>query len=397
MPNRRNFKTPPALSKAGQVFNKRLKIAFLIDDSLDRVDGVQQYVLCLGAYLSRLGHRVYYLTNKSQRTDLANLYSFGRLIRVNFNGNRLGTPFIISGREIKGFVSDQHFDILHVQSPHSPLFGARFINYLPPETKVVSSLHVMPYGKLAKLGLRGLGFLMRRNLAKVDTFIANTPTTAQFFQTAWSIKPQFIALPIRLVDFKTSQRLVHRPAKINLVFLGRLVPRKGVLQLIEAVSLLDERLRAKIHLHIGGRGQLAGQLKRQLQDRGLEANVSLHGYIAEADKAAFLASGDLAIFPSLGGESFGIVLLEAMVSGRSVVLAGKNSGYNYVLGHEPQLMFDARQPASIAACLTYWLKTSNLKRQQMRRALSKYVRQYDVDTVIGPQTLELYKAVLETP
>ena len=375
--------------------NRQLKIAFLIDDSLDSVDGVQQYVICLGAYLSRRGHQVYYLTNGSQRLDIANLYSFGRTVRVNFNGNRVGTPLPFANKKIREFLDNQKFDIIHVQSPHSPIFAGRFIK-ASSNTKIVASLQVLPASRLADTGIKLLGSLLRNNLAKIDAFIANTPHTADFFKRTWSVDSEVIPLPVRVSNFATKKRLVYQPGKINLVFLGRLVPRKGILQLIEALDLLDQKFQSKIAVHIGGTGQLERQITTKVNQTNLKNFVKLYGFVEEFDKPAFLASGDIAVFPSISGESFGISLLEAMASGFSVVLAGHNHGYSHVLGHQPSLMFDGRQPKSIASRLSFWLKCSNQGRQQMSLSLQEYVKKYDIDTVVGPQTLGLYNRILTT-
>ena len=70
----------------------KLTIGFVLDDSLDRNDGVQQYVLLLGFWLSKRGHDVHYITSTTTRNDLANLHSIGKQLRVNFNKNKVGTP-----------------------------------------------------------------------------------------------------------------------------------------------------------------------------------------------------------------------------------------------------------------------------------------------------------------
>src|SRR5882757_817798 len=69
--------------------DSRLKIGFVLDDSLDKADGVQQYVLAMGGWLSGQGHDVHYLVSTTTRNDVANVHSLGKNIAVRFNGNRM--------------------------------------------------------------------------------------------------------------------------------------------------------------------------------------------------------------------------------------------------------------------------------------------------------------------
>ena len=69
-----------------------MKIGLVFDDSLDSTDGVAQYVLALGDWLDDQGHEVHYLVGETHRTDLPNLHSLSRNVRVTFNGNKLGMP-----------------------------------------------------------------------------------------------------------------------------------------------------------------------------------------------------------------------------------------------------------------------------------------------------------------
>src|SRR4051812_47082988 len=91
------------------------KIGFVLDDGLDKPDGVQQYILTLGAWLSEQGHEVHYLVGQTNRTDIKNVHSLSKNIRVQFNGNRMSIPLPTSSRKLRSFLRAEHFDILHIQ------------------------------------------------------------------------------------------------------------------------------------------------------------------------------------------------------------------------------------------------------------------------------------------
>ena len=68
-----------------------MKIGFVLDDSLDKSDGVQQYVLTLGHWLHSQGHEVHYLVGQTERTDIQNVHSLSKNVRAKFNQNRMST------------------------------------------------------------------------------------------------------------------------------------------------------------------------------------------------------------------------------------------------------------------------------------------------------------------
>jgi len=77
--------------------------------------------------------------------------------------------------------------------------------------------------------------------------------------------------------------------------------------------------------------------------------------LVKKKKANFLASADIAVFPSISGESFGIVLVEAMAAGSGVVLGGNNPGYKSVLGQQPYLLFSPRDTEAFAEHLKLFI------------------------------------------
>jgi phosphatidylinositol alpha-mannosyltransferase len=177
--------------------------------------------------------------------------------------------------------------------------------------------------------------------------------------------------------------------RLKIVFLGRLVPRKGPLELLRAVVVLREQGEPlpDFTVVLAGRGKLHSECERFVQEAGLTDVVSLPGFVAEADKAKLLESADLAVFPSTRGESFGISLLEAMAAARGVVLGGNNPGYASVMPWQNQL-FRPGDTAAFAKCLAYWLTHADARAAAAKRQQA-HARQYDIDT-IGPNIINLY-------
>src|ERR1039458_8447904 len=106
---------------------KSLKVGFVLDDSLDKTDGVQQYILSLGSWLKQQGHDVHYLVGETVRTDIPNVHSLSRNINARFNSNRMSTPLPASPARIRKLLEDVQFDVLHVQIPYSPFLAQQII------------------------------------------------------------------------------------------------------------------------------------------------------------------------------------------------------------------------------------------------------------------------------
>src|SRR5579862_7654332 len=95
---------------------KQLTVGFVLDDSLDRPDGVQQYVLALGDWLSRRGHAVHYFASETDRRDIRHIHTLSGNVGVRFNGNTLRVPFSPASKQlVRSLLDSEQFDILHVQ------------------------------------------------------------------------------------------------------------------------------------------------------------------------------------------------------------------------------------------------------------------------------------------
>ncbi|MDN4478018.1 glycosyltransferase family 4 protein [Demequina sp. SYSU T00039] len=371
-----------------------MKIALVLDDSIDRPDGVQQYVLTLGAFLARAGHTVHYLSSSSSRTDVT-VHSLARNVGVTFNGNGLRIPLPTSRARIRALLDAERYDVIHVQTPHSPLFAARVVDEArrlqARSVRIVGTFHILPDSKISEWGTHALGRALRANLRKFDAFCAVSAPAADFARRTFGIDARVIPCPVDVTGFAAaaaaSSRRPGADGRLVIAFLGRLVERKGVLELIHALDALTEEERQGIEVRIGGKGPLFGDLEAAIHAAGID-RVAMLGFVAEEDKAAFYADADIAVFPATGGESFGIVLVEAMAAGAGVVLAGANPGYLSVIGDRPEVSVDARDTPAFADALRRLIADASL-RSEIHAEQAAHVRQFDVERV-GAQVLELY-------
>jgi phosphatidyl-myo-inositol alpha-mannosyltransferase len=379
------------------MYDEPLKIGFVLDDSLDKTDGVQQYVLTLGEYLRGQGHEVHYLVGKTTRTDLPHIHSLSRNMNVRFNQNRMSMPLPADKVPIRRLLGDEQFDILHVQMPYSPFLAGRIIKLAPPRTAIVGTFHVAPHGQLVHLANSALRWLVSGSLKQFNEVMSVSTVAQDFAWQTYGVESSLVPNCADLSSFYAAKPLkkYDDPKKVaTIVFLGRLVERKGCRQLLDALAYIKEHRMTKMSYRVVvcGTGPLEADLKRQAARDGLTSVVEFVGRISEADKPRYLAGADIAVFPSTGGESFGIVLLEAMAAARGAVLAGDNPGYAKLMAGRPQALFNPYDPEQLARKIVGLLE-NNMLRAEIHDWQRQYVAPYDVTTV-ADDVLSLYASAL---
>jgi len=371
-----------------------MKVGFVLDDSLDKPDGVQQYVLTLGRWLRSEGHQVHYLVGETHRKDIPHLHSLSRNIQLPFNGNQVSIPLPVSRALVHRLLKREQFDVLHVQMPYSPTLAARLVRAAPLNTAVVGTFHIVPYSWRESLATRLLKVMIWRSLRRFDAIISVSAPAATFARKSWRIRSAIIPNAVNTSLLQAGKKIrKYDDGKINIVFLGRLVERKGCIYLLKAV----EELHSKKHLYnvrvlICGKGPLEAELQAYIRKNHLGSIVHLTGFVSETDKAHYLATADIAVFPSLAGESFGIVLLEAMVTGSKVVLAGKNSGYRSVLRARPDQLIVPTNTKVFAKRLQHFIVSAPARRRSYRWQTAQ-VPQYDI-RVVGSEIAKIYTTAI---
>lgn len=368
-----------------------MKIGLVLDDTLDKSDGVQQHVVTVGRWLSAQGHEVHYLVADTTRNDLENIHSLGRFVNVRYNKNNVRTPLPASRKKIKKLLEVEQFDVLHVQLPYSPFLAKHIIKHASPNTAIIGTFHILPASRLHGYSNRALKVMLGRSLKRFNHIVAVSEPAVHFARKAYNIKAEYLPNPIDIEAFRTGRRLKEFSSKkLNIVFLGRLVRRKGIMELIDAYNHIDDELAKQTQLIICGKGPLKSRANEHVR---VDRNVVFKGFVSEKDKPHYLASADIAVFPSTGGESFGIVLIEAMAAGSKVVIGGNNAGYASILGTQPYLLFDPSNRQSFVEQLELFITDEKL-RDRMYKWQQTAVAQYDI-SVVGPNLIKIYKNALE--
>ncbi len=371
--------------------SRKLKIGFVLDDSLDKSDGVQQYILTLGTWLQSRGHDVHYLVGQTRRTDIATIHSLSRNINVRFNGNRMSMPLPSSKGKLASLLRKEKFDVLHIQLPYSPYLAHKIILAADPTTAVIGTFHIVGDSVLVKMATKLLGNWTNRSLSRFDSIVSVSEAAKDFASKTFKITSIVLPNVIDRTKFTDKAPLTQYIDKneITILFLGRLVARKGCMTLLQAINALhDTPLLPRYRVIICGKGSLESSLKQYVEAHELKHVVRFMGYVSEEEKPHYYSSADIAVFPSKAGESFGIVLLEAMTNGHTAVLAGNNVGYHSVLQTRPELLFNPYSIAELKDSIKDLLVKKD-KRLDIAHWGYEYSKVFDV-TKIGPKLEDIY-------
>lgn len=292
---------------------RRRRIAMISPYDIDVPGGVQSHVRHLSDHLRASGDEVLVVAPGSR--SRGGIAAVGGSIGIPFNESV--APVALDPRvrrRVRRVLADLQPDVVHVHEPAVPVVSLAAATW--GGTATVATFHA--WSDTAR-AYRLAGPVLRRLLVGLDARIAVSPAAADFHARALGIPASAFRIIPNGVDvdrFATARPFpsVTRP---NLVFLGRLEPRKGLEDLVRAFALLKAS-HADLRLYVVGDGPERDRCQQLLPAR-LRSDVVFLGRIDDREVPRLLASASVFVSPARGGESFGIVLVEAMAAGAPVV------------------------------------------------------------------------------
>jgi len=364
----------------------QLRIAIVAPYDLSRPGGVNNQIRAQARALRRLGHSVRVFGPASGPLENGEI-SLGRSVPVTMFGTESGLGVDPRGIPAVRRMLREPADILHVHEPFTPLMP--WIALARARVPVVCTFHVHREQGHRVYALAA--WLLRPLAGKIDRRIAVSyaarRTVEPHFPGAYQIVPNGID-----VDRFTTPRGrpdVFEPARRHVLYVGRLEPRKGVEFLVRAMADVQRRF-PDVRLIVGGDGPDAEHLARLSGELGVDARFA--GTIPDADLPAFFQAADIVCSPALGGESFGIVLLEAMASSRPVI-ASRIEGYEELVGQRGCARLVPPGNAAALASAIDTLLTDAGARSEMVAAGNAVAREYDW-SAIGRRVIEIYQSAL---
>jgi phosphatidyl-myo-inositol alpha-mannosyltransferase len=367
-----------------------MRIGMVCPYSLDVPGGVQSHVLQLAGVMRARGHEVSVLAPASPDTLLPDyVVSAGRAVPIPYNGSvsRLQFSPAVHGR-VRRWLADGEFDVLHLHEPNAPSLSMWALRVA--EGPIVATFHTSTTKSLTLTVFQGV---LRPWHEKIVGRIAVSDVARRWQMEALGSDAVEIPNGVDVNSLASAPLLdgYPRPGK-TVLFLGRYdEPRKGMAILLDALPKVVERF-GDVQLLIVGRGdedQLRGQAG------GLVENIRFLGLVDDAAKASAMRSADVYCAPNTGGESFGIVLVEAMAAGTPVVASDLDAFRRVLRDGEVGSLVPVDPPELHAAALADALiavLADDVLREHYLAAASETVGRYDWSVVAG-QIMRVYETV----
>ncbi|WP_234356304.1 glycosyltransferase family 4 protein [Blastococcus sp. Marseille-P5729] len=365
-----------------------LRIGMVSPYSWDVPGGVQFHIRDLAETLLAQGHHVSVLTPVQRSEDLPDyVVDAGRAVPIRYNGSVARIQFgVVSGARARSWLTRGEFDVIHVHEPQT--LSLSLIACMMASCPIVATVHAATERSRT---LAALQAPLQPFLERISGRIAVSELARRLQVEHLGGDAVLIPNGVFVEPFATAEPI---PAlcdgRPTIGFLGRFdEPRKGLQVLLPAMVRVVRELPG-VRLAIAGRGdeaQLVAELPVELAD-----SVDVLGPLSEGDKARFLRSLDAYCAPNTGGESFGIILAEAMAAGAPVI-ASDIDAFRRVLDDGRAGMLTAVGDSDALASGLIATLTDTAATEARRAAAAEVVKQYDW-SVVARKVLAVYRTVV---
>jgi phosphatidylinositol alpha-mannosyltransferase len=366
-----------------------MRIGIVSPYSFDVPGGVQNHIMDLSEALIGLGHEVSVLAPAEEDADLPTyVVSAGRAVPFPYNGSVARIAFgPVSTARVRRWLSRGRFDVLHV---HEPLaLSLSLLAVLSARGPVVATFHTAMTRSRALAAGAGLLQLV---LEKITARIAVSELARKVQVEHLGGGAVEIPNGVAVAKFADAEPLPGWPGDGGAIgFLGRFTePRKGF-DILRAAFVQLARQRPGLRLLVAGPGdrtEMFDEIPADLHDR-----ISFLGLVTEADKARMLRSVDVYAAPNTGGESFGMILTEAMAAGTAIAASDLDAFRRVLDGGQAGELFPTGDADALCAVLGALLDNPG-RRAELAAAARTAVTAFDWPSV-ALRVLEVYATAIE--
>jgi len=379
---------------------KVLRVALCTDYFYPCIGGVQSHVAGLASELERRGHEVTILV-KQPKTDLSNssiLISHNRIIHME---SIFPLPTIIvppKPADVREVIRRERFEIVHAHHAFTP---TSLLSISAAEKLRIPSIltnHTIFLASNARYVWAPVSYILypyRKYINKACLITAVSRAAAKFIEHFADGK-KIIVVPngVDVKRFESIEKNIqpNLSEKPIILYVGRLVYRKGIHVLVRAMPLILKEI-PNAHLIIAGKGYMNSSIRMLIKSLNLEGNVTMLGFIPDEKLPELYASSHLFVMPSLYCESFGITLLEAMASGKPVVASNVGGIPEVVKDGVVGLLFRRGDAEDLADKIIRVLSDCNLARSLASNAKELVKERYSW-SVVADKIEDIYEKTL---
>lgn len=340
-----------------------MKIGIVTPYAYPMPGGVNDHVGSLYRVLRARGHDVRIITSSHglQKASEGDIIRVGKGFSVPFNGS-MGTitlsPTYLA--QMRAILERERFDVLHYHEPFVPFLS---LVTLTLSTSVnIGTFHA--FGGLSisyEFGKRMLGHYAGKLHGRIAVSPAARHFISRYFPGEYKIVPNGVE-PGRYQRAVPIAR--YRDGVPNILFVGRMEPRKGLIHLLRAFRKL-QRDGVRARLLLVGTGPGEREARRYVLTRQLE-NVEFLGRVPEGQKAQLFKTADIYVSPATGRESFGIVLLEAMSAGAPIICSDIHGYRGVVRRDRDGLLVEPGDADALAASMRRLIDDPQLRAKLSR-------------------------------
>lgn len=365
-----------------------MRIGIVCPYNLFRPGGVQEHIFAQAEQLRKRKHKVFVITPRPRDFEgekPKDVYFIGQSVKMRAQASTVDISAPVETEEIDALYEELQLDVIHFHEAFVPFIPRQLVLQAPCPT--VGTLHAAVPETLLGRSVASIRPYMRSVLTGLDAITAVSPAATSHVMDMLDKEINYI--PNGISDSYKLSGSVKRDES-TILFIGRLEKRKGAKFLIDAFELVAEQI-PNAKCVIAGDGQLRKTLERYAKDRGID-NIEFLGFISDEKKKELLRACTVYCSPAIYGESFGIVLLEAMILGAPIV-AHPNPGYEWVMKETGRLsLVDVKNPEEFARRLILMMQDTKLRKVWQEWA-KEYVKQYSYAYVVDEYE-KLYKKLV---
>lgn len=363
-----------------------MRIGMVCPYSFDVPGGVQAHVLQLAEVMRGYGHDVSVLAPSSKHVTLPDyVVSGGKAVPIPYNGSVARLRFgPATHRKVKKWLIEGDFDVLHLHEPNAPSLS--MLALMIAEGPIVATFHTSTTRSFTLSVFQGF---LRPWHEKIVGRIAVSDLARRWQMEALGSDAVEIPNGVDVASFASAPKLdgYPRPGR-SVLFLGRFdEPRKGMAVLIGALPGLVEAF-PDVEVLVVGRGD-----EEELAEEAgeLAGHLRFLGLVDDAEKAAAMRSADVYCAPNTGGESFGIVLVEAMAAGTAVVASDLDAFRRVLEDGRAGRLVPIDDSAALSTALIEVLSDDEARARYVAAA-AEAVHRYDW-SVVARQIMQVYETV----